>query len=453
MHPAVNSSGGVRSIGRVHYDVNQDAVRATLLSRILKVRASGALEPHARGLVRWAKVACAFTLAAAVIFSVNSLRDASKQPFAQQEQTLSSVLERVLNQRGVAHIPVESIFSSVGEKQAFLTAMTDIDAFRGLCPDSASSRDCARAVHDIDPFLSIVTLVEDLPKRAYFPKVGLDREKVNLPGGYSVSVRLEGRGYERVSAELQIAGFTQEQADLLIEGTNRRKIEQIVIPREVALALVRIVKDDYSQIASSRINANGHAGAFESLSRDQQAGLIYAAWNTGTVYKDAARTVRRLVSVQKAIDKNLMEGDESKARPLVERATSLIGEIQKQITPSFRVFNGRSSGALVKNHRLGDYVHAWLSGRSGEVVADARGFELAYVRARLEQESTRPRETSGKSPARKPSRQAALHVAQAPDSARMKFEARTAEDKPATQQSAAEEDVESDDHAPPPPRG
>ena len=293
---------------------------------------------------------------------------------------MSSLLSGVLQERGVYQIDPDSIFPSKKDKRQLLLAMQDISAFKGLCPDHESNRDCARQVHDIDPFLSIVTLVEDLPKAPYFPAIGRDRGKVNLPGGYSVASRIENRGVDRVHAELLIAGFTEPQVKLLIEGEDKRRIAAIHVPRETALALVRIVKDDFERIASSRINANDHEGAFEELTREQQAGLIYAAWNTGTVYKDAARSVRRLVSVQRNIHTQIREGSEVQAQGLIVSAASLMSDIKTQITPSFRVFKNGKADGFVKNHRVGGYIHAWLSGRGGEVVLDSRQFELSSER-------------------------------------------------------------------------
>lgn len=366
-----------------------------------KVKAYGHLPAPVRGSYRWGRLVGAVALTSAIAFSVSQCNfdEAAPTSLTAQNQTLTELLDEALRERGLEELELGQLYRKEFEKRNLLAAMQDIAAIRGRCPDRLSSHACARKIHDIDPFLSIVTLVEDLPTAPYFPSVGRDRDKVNLPGGYSVALRMENRGAARTYAELRVAGFGHLDAALLMQGKPKAQIEAMKVSRETSLALVRLVKDDFELIARSRVNDQAHRDAFQSLTREQQAGLIYAAWNTGTVYKDAARTVRKLAVVQKDLGEQLRQGPQDGVAPqdsaayadLVGRAASLISDIKAQITPSFRVARQGRSEKFVKNHRVGGYIQAWMAGKGADVTANASVYETTAqpVKYRLEPEDAK----------------------------------------------------------------
>ena len=252
----------------------------------------------------------------------------------------------------------------------------DIKTIQSLCEGTTDRMDCARAVHDFDPYVSLVLAVEDLPKNPYFPGAGADSGTPNLPGGYSIKMRKAVYGPDRVKQDLTSAGFTLDQAKLLVAGKDRKKIRAMEVPQSSALALIRIVKDDYEVIARESVNTRRAPEAFERLNTAQRAALTYAAYNTGTVYPKAAAMALHLSLEQDKFAATAFGKSRTALKVAAAKIYGLIDGIRKEITPKYRVYTAEKGGVeMVDNHRMAGYVAGWMRGQGPQILADQDRFE------------------------------------------------------------------------------
>lgn len=252
----------------------------------------------------------------------------------------------------------------------------DINEIRRLCEGAVERMACARAVHDYDPYVSLVLAVEDLPKNPYFPGAGADRNTVNLPGGYSMKMRTAVYGVDRVKQDLLSAGLSDDQVKLLVTGKDKKKIRAMDIPMSSAVALVRIVKDDYQAIAREAVNTSRAPQAFSRLNPSQQAALTYAAYNTGTVYPKAAAKALHLSLEQDRFAATALGKSKTALKVGAAKIYGLIEAIRAEITPKYRVYGDRGV-ELVDNHRMAGYVTGWLKSQGPAILADQDRFEYA----------------------------------------------------------------------------
>lgn len=271
----------------------------------------------------------------------------------------------------------------------------DIAAIQSLCKEKTDRMACARAVHDFDPYVSLVLAVEDLPKHPYFPAAGADAGTPNLPGGYSIKMRKAAYGAERVIQDLKSAGFSLEETRLLMNGKDRKKIRAMEVPAASALALIRIVKDDYEQIARASVSTAKAPQAFDRLQPAQRAALTYAAYNTGTIYPKAATAALHLSLEQDRFAATAFGKTKMALKVGAARIYGLIDQFRKEVTPKYRVHTA-AGAEWVDNHRLGGYVAGWMKGQGPAILADQDRHEYddrMWVAKKLSPEPTRMAQT------------------------------------------------------------
>lgn len=225
-----------------------------------------------------------------------------------------------------------------------------IDPIANALPDGGngmSSFQIANALAEIDGFASMATAIEEYKLKPYYDPGGL-----NVGMGYCITKRLAEYGKARVRADLSSAGFSSNEVDILLRGTDRKAIAKIEVNAVNAVRLIDATRDDYRGLAR---NAIGPA-VFDKMPQHRQIAMAYLAYNTGDVGQ-----FKQLVSA-------LRGGNDSKA--------------MLNMTVKWR----DNGGEVHANHRLRSYIQAMFLGPEHfkRAISDPHSFEGHMANANAE---------------------------------------------------------------------